>query len=550
MVFHCEVYFKNDTDTTALQQALQTIEEENLVEGEYTTASWNALKEAKKKAQEQIDDPGDAAQVAAVKGELEAARQGLKRRGDMELLQNAVAEAEKITAQADYTPASWGIFDTALTEAKDKLEADLSVEEVTELVNALQTAMNGLTPTEEQKVGEKEKADMAAAIAEINALKKTYYTNESWTALQQKVTALKALQNKANATKNEVKAAIDALEDARNKLVPTGNQTPDAAKIAELTTAYEAATTANEGMKETDYTAESWEAYQNAYAAMKKIADRLADDAKKGSVTKSEIDTAIANLKTATEGLVRNVDKTALNAAIAGCTNLNASEYTAATWSAFQASLNAAKAVAAKDGATQAEVDAALADLNAKKAALQKPVLVSSIKLTATYKNVAAGKKTTVKAVVNSNATDKGVTFASSNAKWATVNSKTGVVTTKKAGAGKTVTITATANDAGKKKQTIKIKIMKNAVTKVTVKKKSLKVKAGKKVTIKATVKTNGKKANKTLSFKSSNTKWATVTNKGKVTTKKAGKGKTVKITITSTDGTNKKAVVKIKLTK
>ena len=72
MVFHCEVYFKNDTDTTALQQALQTIEEENLVEGEYTTASWNALKEAKKKAQEQIDDPGDAAQVAAVKGELEA----------------------------------------------------------------------------------------------------------------------------------------------------------------------------------------------------------------------------------------------------------------------------------------------------------------------------------------------------------------------------------------------------------------------------------------------------------------------------------------------
>ena len=550
VVFHCEVYFKNDTDTTALQQALQTIEEENLVEGEYTTASWNALKEAKKKAQEQIDDPGDAAQVAAVKGELEAARQGLKRRGDMELLQNAVAEAEKITAQADYTPASWGIFDTALTEAKDKLEADLSVEEVTELVNALQTAMNGLTPTEEQKVGEKEKADMAAAIAEINALKKTYYTNESWTALQQKVTALKALQNKANATKNEVKAAIDALEDARNKLVPTGNQTPDAAKIAELTTAYEAATTANEGMKETDYTAESWEAYQNAYAAMKKIADRLADDAKKGSVTKSEIDTAIANLKTATEGLVRNVDKTALNAAIAGCTNLNASEYTAATWSAFQASLNAAKAVAAKDGATQAEVDAALADLNAKKAALQKPVLVSSIKLTATYKNVAAGKKTTVKAVVNSNATDKGVTFASSNAKWATVNSKTGVVTTKKAGAGKTVTITATANDAGKKKQTIKIKIMKNAVTKVTVKKKSLKVKAGKKVTIKATVKTNGKKANKTLSFTSSNTKWATVTNKGKVTTKKAGKGKTVKITITSTDGTNKKAVVKIKLTK
>lgn len=480
IVFNCNVYFKNDTDTTALQQALQAIEDENLVEEEYTAASWNVLKEAKKKAQEQIDEPGDDAQVAAVKDELQAARQGLKRRGDMKLLQNAVAEAEKITASADYTPSSWGTFATALSEAKDKLEADLSVEEVTELVNALQTAMNSLTPTEEQTVGEEEKAEMAAAIAEINALRKTYYTSESWTALQEKVTALKALQNKANATKNEVKAAINALEDARNKLVPTGNQTPDADKITELKTAFDKATAANAGMKETDYTAESWEAYQDAYAAMKKIADRLADDAKKGSVTRSEIDTAIANLKAATEGLVRNVDKTALNAAIAGCASLRAADYVPASWNAFQAALNAAKAVASKDGATQAEVNAALANLNAKKAGLKRNVLVSSIRLSATYKNVAVGKKTTVKAVVNGNATNK----------------------------------------------------------------------AGKKVTIKATVKTKGKPANKTLSFKSLNTKWATVNSKGKVTTKKAGKGKTVKITITSTDGTNKKAVVKIKLTK
>ena len=550
VVFHCEVYFKNATDTTELQNALKAIEEEDLVEGDYTAASWDTLKEAMKKAQNQIDDPGDATEVAGVKAELEAARQGLKRRGDMELLQKKIDDAEKITAQADYTTASWGKLDTALTEARQKLEADLSVDEVADLVNALQAAIDGLEPTEEQKVGEAEKADMTAAIAEVNALRKSYYTNESWNALQEKVTALKALQNKTNATKNEVKAAINALEDARDQLVPTGNQTPDADKVTELKTTFDNATTANAGMKESDYTAESWEAYQNAYAAMKKVADRLADDAKKGSVTKAEIQTALDNFKTATEGLVRSVDKTALEAAIAGCANLKASDYIASTWNAFQASLNAAKAVAAKDGATQKEVDDALADLNAKKGALKKPVLVSSIKLSATYKNVAAGKKTTVKAVVNTNATDQGVTFTSLNSKWATVNAKTGVVTTKKAGAGKTVTITATANDAGKKRQTIKIKIMKNAVTKVTVKKKSLNVKAGKKVTIKATVKANGGKANKTLSWKSSNTKWATVTNKGKVTTKKAGKGKTVKITATSTDGTNKKATVKIKITK
>ena len=438
-------------------------------------------------------------------------------------------------------------LDTADSEEKT---TNITRYEIEKAIEALGTAAGQLVPTEEHAVGDAEKAEMDAAIAEAGNLRRTNYTAESWTVLQEKLTALKAMQNSTSATKEEVKAATKALEDAMNGLVPTDAQKPDADKIAELNTAFENATTANAGMKESDYTAESWEAYQNAYAAMRKVADRLADDAKKGSVTKAEIQTALDNLKTASEGLVRNVDKTALNAAIAGCANLKASDYIASTWNAFQASLNAAKAVAAKDGATQKEVDDALADLNAKKGALKKPVLVSSIKLSATYKNVAAGKKTTVKAVVNTNATDQGVTFTSLNSKWATVNAKTGVVTTKKAGAGKTVTITATANDAGKKRQTIKIKIMKNAVTKVTVKKKSMNVKAGKKVTIKATVKANGSKANKTLSWKSSNTKWATVTNKGKVTTKKAGKGKTVKITATSTDGTNKKATVKIKITK
>ena len=49
--------------------------------------------------------------------------------------------------------------------------------------------------------------------------------------------------------------------------------------------------------------------------------------------------------------------------------------------------------------------------------------------------------------------------------KYAKVDSK-GVVTTAKAGKGKKVTITATATDGTKKKASIRIKIMKHAVTK------------------------------------------------------------------------------------
>lgn len=180
---------------------------------------------------------------------------------------------------------------------------------------------------------------------------------------------------------------------------------------------------------------------------------------------------------------------------------------------------------------------------------------VSSITISAENKNIAAGKKTTVKAVVlPENATNKAVTFASSNPKFADVNKTTGVVTTKKAGIGKKVTITATAADGSNVvSNKLTIKIMKYGVKKISFKQKTMQVKAGKKVTPKVTIKTTGKKVkknqvNKTLAWKSSNTKWATVTKKGKVTTKKAGKGKTVTITATSTDGTNKKAKVKIKI--
>ena len=42
--------------------------------------------------------------------------------------------------------------------------------------------------------------------------------------------------------------------------------------------------------------------------------------------------------------------------------------------------------------------------------------------------------------------------------------------------------------------------------------------------------------------------RYATVNSKGVVTTKKAGKGKTVKITATATDGSGKKATIKIKI--
>lgn len=176
-------------------------------------------------------------------------------------------------------------------------------------------------------------------------------------------------------------------------------------------------------------------------------------------------------------------------------------------------------------------------------------IKVSSVKVTSSLsKKIAAGKSVQLKATVApAKASNKAVTWKTSNKKYATVNSK-GLVKTLAAGKGKTVTITATAKDGSKKKASIRLFILKDRVKSISIKGPKTLVR-GKSSKLKTTVKTTGKKANKTLCYTSSNPKYIKVNSSGKVTVlKNAKKGAGVKITAMALDGTNKKASVKIKV--
>ena len=174
------------------------------------------------------------------------------------------------------------------------------------------------------------------------------------------------------------------------------------------------------------------------------------------------------------------------------------------------------------------------------------PVKVSRISISSATKIVAYGKSAQLKAIVTpAKAANKAVTWKSSNTKYATVSS-TGKVTTKKAGRGKTVTLTATAKDGSKVSGKYTIKIAKGIVTKIKITGASS-VKNGKTVALKAKI-TATAGAYKTLTWTSSNTKYATVSSAGKVTAKKAGKGKKVKITAKAKDGSGKYGTITIKI--
>ena len=176
-----------------------------------------------------------------------------------------------------------------------------------------------------------------------------------------------------------------------------------------------------------------------------------------------------------------------------------------------------------------------------------KPVIkVKKIIVSGTSNVLAAGKKLQLKATVSpANAKNKAVTWKSSNNKYVTVNNK-GVVTTKKAGIGKKVVITAISKDGSKKYGTYKIKTVKGVVTKVKVT-GSKAIKNGKSAKLKVAV-SGTKGSYKAVRWVSSNTKYATVNAKGVVTAKKAGKGKTIKITAIAKDGSKKQMAIKIKI--
>ena len=162
-------------------------------------------------------------------------------------------------------------------------------------------------------------------------------------------------------------------------------------------------------------------------------------------------------------------------------------------------------------------------------------VAVKSVKLNKTSLTLNKGKTSTLKATLNpTNATDKKLTWTTSNKKVATVDSKGKV---KAVGKGSAIITVKSANG---KKATCKVAV-KVPATKVKLNKTKATLKVGKTLTLKATKTPSG--STDKLTWTTSNKKVATVKN-GKVTAKKAGN---VTITVKTTSGKTAKCKITVK---
>lgn len=160
-----------------------------------------------------------------------------------------------------------------------------------------------------------------------------------------------------------------------------------------------------------------------------------------------------------------------------------------------------------------------------------KPVAVTGVTLSKESLTLEPGAKGSTQATVQpSNATNKGVTFTSSNEAVATVDSK-GEITAKTEGSADITVTTVDGGKTAKLKLTVKKAVVN--VTGVTLDKSTLSLQEGATGNLVATV-APSTATDKTVTFASSDEEIATVDNKGKVTAVKPGDAD---ITVTTKDG-------------
>ncbi len=542
---------------TELKEALK--EANALVETAYTTASWASftqIRDAAKSAYNKADD-SMTAQNTALKNAMEKGGT-LVPLGNKTALNRLIATAKRAMDKADkddYEEKVWNDLEAAITHAEE-LSDDVGQDEVNAEKETLQAAYDAFKP----KTYTKEQADKLAAEAKklLEGKNEFEYDEKVWAAMQDALKEIAALT--ANSTVEQTTAAYNKLKDAMEKFEP---KTIDKEALGTLVTDVKGQLA---GLNKANYQPAAWAAVEAALAEVEKLPATASEAEVKAAYgklwnamkkLKASPFVAVSSVKISTTSLTLAVKKTAtLTATIAPSNATNQKkEWSTSNQKIAKVDQNGKVTAVAKGTAT------ITVKVDGKTATCKVTVTVPVTKVAITESigggkkpAVAAGKKITLKAgITPSNANNKSVTWSlgSKDKKYASISSK-GVLSAKKAGAGKTVTVTATAKDGSKKKATIKVKIMKNAVTKITLKAGKKTVKAGKKITVKATVKTNGKKASKTLAWSvdKKSKKYASINSKGVLSTKKAGKNKTVTVTAAATDGSKKKATIKIKIKK
>ncbi|MDR1573859.1 MAG: S-layer homology domain-containing protein [Clostridiales Family XIII bacterium] len=369
----------------------------------YTEASRNALQSALAAARGVDAERAEQADINAAAETLLDALVSLTPRDivDTTLLDAAVA-AQTGLAQTDYTPATWTVYDNALTHAREEQpratqqNADFAAQSlIASLRDLTKAAENGVDYTAVTAVlteikttvsavaagryteaslkalaGATEKEAIADALCFLTlkspplntalleaaadaALRLTanLYTPDTWEPL---ALALVSAQTKQKQGIYTEQSAIDA--DARSILEAVKALAPAQNVGGANKTLLNLYVTQAELLNPQGYSTETWQTLQDALTAARTVSEDP-------EATQAAVDAARKALIDAIAALVKVIDRTALNAAMAEARAIMNKGYTNDSWKYLTDAIAAAKAVQDDEYASQALVDGAANDL-------------------------------------------------------------------------------------------------------------------------------------------------------------------------------------------
>lgn len=243
------------------------------------------------------------------------------------MLSALVGEVEDYS-QNDYTSASFSSFSAALTEAKDVLAASAATKEMArEAYSALTAAVNGL----EKRASEADVAELRAYIEEAKTYSREEYTASSFAALAAAIEAAEKYLAGGDLSAAKVQELYTALDDAVWYLVELGDRDALAEAVA-----------AAEGADRAGKTSASIQALEAALLGAKELAE-------KAEITADEVEEAVAALEAAVAGLENIADTSALKALLVQYEGVNAQDYTAASYDAFNSVRTAAESAVKRE---------------------------------------------------------------------------------------------------------------------------------------------------------------------------------------------------------
>lgn len=253
---------------------------------------------------------------------VEIVEQFIEGQKDVFAMLSALVNEVKDYSQNDYTSASFSAFSEALTAAQAVLDDVSATEEkAQDAYSALTAAVNGL----EKRASEADVAELRAYIEEAKTYSREEYTASSFADLTAAIEAAEEYLSSGDLSAAKVQELYTALDDAVWYLVELGDRNALAEAIARA--------------KAADTEGKTSVSKQALDAALRS-AETLA---LQEEITADEVNEAIAAIETAVAGLENIADTAALKSLIEQYAGVNAQDYTAASYDAFNSVRTAAE---------------------------------------------------------------------------------------------------------------------------------------------------------------------------------------------------------------